>query len=589
MTIFASKLQKHSIPSQDVASLDLVDTGDGLGGDGAMGRITRNAVPKLTLTLVGNFALSAPDGTTIRISEKKGRVLLAMLATARDMRRSREWLRSRIWSRSFEAQASASLRQSLHALRRALGPHADILQADYDHVWLENVVLNLSQSGRSQRDFFEDAPALGDDYEDWLRQERAALENRFEATARPQITSSILPAVAPAPADRPCVVMATPVAISNDPRAAAVAERICNSMAATFRLNGYLDIYDLRDLQTNQLSDISAQSAIHPQLLVEVRVSLIGEELQAAVVARIPSSGKIVWTASLASDRDSAFQISSDTMTEFVMGAVDSIETVVLRQPDYASQATLYTAVHQLFGLSREGIGDASILLNGLANTQRSPIAEAWLGFATVLMLGERLDDKREAMIARAAAHIETAMEAEPSNAVILALAGHFESFVRRDFDLGRSYLDESLRQVPNLAFAWDARAMNAIYQGDVKTGAWAAETARKLGRYSPYRFYYDASAVIAATLEGRHRDAIVLGNRVLAKRPNFLPVMRHMCASHAELGNTADAMDFFRRLRTLDPVFGTPDMASRDYVLPAQASVDIIQGALGRIGLLVR
>ena len=571
----------------DRESLVRVVAQDGFGGDGPMGKMTGRDPDRLRLSLVGNFHLSDPDGRGIRVSEKKARVLLAMLATARDRRRARDWLKARLWERSFEEQASNSLRQCLHALRKALDPWSDMLQADYEHVWLENVEVEIDPAGDPRAAFFEDAPRLGEAGEDWLREERQAFAARQEDAPRAMVELGHAVPVAPVTFEAaPTLLIGNPVVVADDVRASAVAERITNMMQETFRANGFVETYDLRDVQTNQLEGRSPSSVARPPVLAEVRVSLLGQELQATIVARVPSTGRVIWTSSIASDRDAAFAIASDTMMEFVMGAVDSIEGLILRQPGLMVKPTLYTAVHQLFGLSREGIEDACDLLrNFLHGADYSANAEGWLAFTTGLSVGEAHGAGAE-RLAAATAHFEHALEMEPSNALVLALAGHFEGFVRRDFALGRSYLLESRRILPNLAIGWDSTAMNLIYTGDLDRGADAAEIARRLGRYSPYKFWYDASAAIAASLQGRHEDAIRIGNRVLAKR-TFLPVMRHLFASDAQIGDMEAATRIFAELRALDPVFGTAEMASPAYALPSPRSFALIDESLRKAGLL--
>jgi tetratricopeptide (TPR) repeat protein len=295
----------------------------------------------------------------------------------------------------------------------------------------------------------------------------------------------------------------------------------------------------------------------------------------------------VIWTSSIASDRDAAFSIASETMMEFVMGAVDSIEGLILRNPGLGVKPTLYTAVHQLFGLSREGLHDANDLLKNFTGpTGYSANAEAWLAFGTMLMRNE-IRERREAAVALAGEHLAKALEADPSNAVILAIAGHYEGFILNDLAAGRQHLAESRRILPNLAFAWDATAMNAIYSGDLDRGAQAADIARRLGRYSPYRFYYDASAVIAATLQGRHQDAVRLGERVLAKRPKFLPVLRHLFASYAALGDHERARDCFRQIRESEPSFGTPAMYEEDYARTYSTTIRLIEAGLRDVGLI--
>ncbi|MEM6579022.1 MAG: tetratricopeptide repeat protein [Pseudomonadota bacterium] len=552
-----------------------------------MGNITGRTKERLVLSLVGNFLLADPDGGEIRISERKGRVLLAMLATAKDRRRSREWLKSRLWERSFDDQASNSLRQSLHALRKGLEPWSHALQADHEHVWLSDVDVEADPGSDTRAVFFEDAPRLDEGGEDWLREERQAFEARIEDDRGAMVETGIARVVASAPqVTRACILVGNPVVIADDNLAEVVAERLTNSIASTFRQNGYLETYDLRDMESNQIAGREVESLLCPPVLVETRVSLLARDLQVTILARVPATGKVVWTSSIGTDWETAVSMASQTLDEFVMGAVDSIEAVVMRQQSLATRPTLYAAVHQLFALPRDGLIDAHDVLERFDHEIYSANAQAWRAFSIILLIGERLEYSQDA-VAEAHALLTRALETEPSNAVALAIAGHFTSFVHRDLQEGRKLLAESRRSLPNLAFGWDATAMNAVYADDLHTAREAADVARRLGRYSPYRFYYDASAVIIAALEGRHEDAIAIGEKVLAKRPDFLAVMRHMVASYAMTGRTEQAQSMFVRLRRLDPAYGTDEMLSPSYVLPAARSVELITEGLRRIDLL--
>ncbi|MEL7259638.1 MAG: winged helix-turn-helix domain-containing protein, partial [Pseudomonadota bacterium] len=245
-----------AVRSLEEETLVRADGSDGFGGDAPMGSFKGTDQERLTLTLVGNFQLCDPEGNEIRLSEKKGRVLLAMLATARDQRRSRDWLKARLWGRSFEDQASNSLRQCLHALRKLLGPWSDTVQADYEHIWLSGVDVELDPGCDSRAVFFEDAPRLDEGGEDWLREERQAFEARVEDDRGAMVdTGAVAVPVKPVNfSTRPCVLIGNPVVIADDAMADVVAERITNAMATTFRHNGFLETYDLRDMESNQLA-----------------------------------------------------------------------------------------------------------------------------------------------------------------------------------------------------------------------------------------------------------------------------------------------------------------------------------------------
>src|ERR1700759_165843 len=144
---------------------------------------------QFTLNLLGPFRLSAPDNRRVEIASKKGVALIAMLATAKDAERTRSWLQEKLWGSREPLQAQASLRRELSNLRRSLNtPERTLLICERDRVQLDlrNILVDVRQP-----EMFETAPDLtegeflegldimgGGDFEDWLREQRALLQER---------------------------------------------------------------------------------------------------------------------------------------------------------------------------------------------------------------------------------------------------------------------------------------------------------------------------------------------------------------------------------------------------------------------------
>ncbi|MCR9088244.1 MAG: hypothetical protein NXH97_16025 [Rhodobacteraceae bacterium] len=129
----------------------------------------------LTLQLGATFAALDANGKPIALSQKKGRLMLAMLACAPGMKRSRDWLRRHLWHRSFTAHGFSSLRQCLHNLRHALGAQGVCLCADRDYIWLEATAVDWGESKDDPTLFLENAPRLDGPTQDWLDRERVRL------------------------------------------------------------------------------------------------------------------------------------------------------------------------------------------------------------------------------------------------------------------------------------------------------------------------------------------------------------------------------------------------------------------------------
>ena len=81
-------------------------------------------MPEYSLSLLGGFKLSGPDGQRIELTSKKLAALLAFLACTAPQAHARDKLMTLMWGSHFDAQARQNLRQALFRLRRVLGEDA---------------------------------------------------------------------------------------------------------------------------------------------------------------------------------------------------------------------------------------------------------------------------------------------------------------------------------------------------------------------------------------------------------------------------------------------------------------------------------
>src|SRR4051812_48516897 len=141
----------------------------------------------LRVRLFGGLALESDDTALDPPASRRARELLAWLAL-HPGRHARAALAARFWPDVLDASARASLRTTLHELRRALGEAGDCLVADRDAVALEAVWVDareleeLLAAGRA-----DEALALGDGEllagleEDWVLAARDDLRERLAA------------------------------------------------------------------------------------------------------------------------------------------------------------------------------------------------------------------------------------------------------------------------------------------------------------------------------------------------------------------------------------------------------------------------
>ena len=152
----------------------------------------------LHATLFGAFRLSLPDGEELEITGKRARALLAILCLTPGVAVERGRLCELLWRGRFQAQARASLRQTLLGLKKQLAPiRPDFLEITRDSVAvnqaavysdlaeLEAALAEGRQSRASEILLEIGGKALlgrldfGDAFEQWLAARRAQVEQRL--------------------------------------------------------------------------------------------------------------------------------------------------------------------------------------------------------------------------------------------------------------------------------------------------------------------------------------------------------------------------------------------------------------------------
>jgi DNA-binding SARP family transcriptional activator/predicted negative regulator of RcsB-dependent stress response len=155
-------------------------------------------VPQLGLQLLGGFRLQDASGREVRVTSRKGRALLAYLATRESEICTRDRLARLLWDDTDEELARTSLRQALTALRKSLPSDAHaVLIADAESVRLdfEQVHTDLSAFRRClgagtraalqealshyRGELLESFDAKSSAFDEWLSTERLALRRQL--------------------------------------------------------------------------------------------------------------------------------------------------------------------------------------------------------------------------------------------------------------------------------------------------------------------------------------------------------------------------------------------------------------------------
>jgi hypothetical protein len=139
----------------------------------------------LRVRLFGTFGAWNQGGDDVLPRGRKAHAILAYLAASGEPTVSRQRLTGLLWSRRWEEQARASLRQSLMELRRAicsidatlLRIEKDRVSLDQSRVWLDGLVSLFGSVPSTDPDrFLESLRGLDDAFDHWIDGERGRMQ-----------------------------------------------------------------------------------------------------------------------------------------------------------------------------------------------------------------------------------------------------------------------------------------------------------------------------------------------------------------------------------------------------------------------------
>ncbi len=577
--------------------------------------------------LFGALAVTDTEGVSCTPKAQKSRALMAMLALAPRGSRSRIWLRDKLWSDRGEEQAAASLRQALVDVRKSLGPIADRIIISDNHTIsldLNRVAVDALQLlDPAHESALRDASAetwpellegldIGDpEFEEWLTLERQVWHGRIENTlgqrdvspkdrrANGYVGASKHPSGAGSPDDgnrkaapgrsnsSGWAVALLPPSISGDVfGAASLPDLFTESLVRSLLEGGELSICDLSRPELASLPQDDA--GFDPvALAIQARYQFSAHQVYVGVSIHRTADRGLLWMGGTTLERRATEMGDTSAAHQLINEAMDELRKYFIartEQPEGGNATeteSLYGAVNAMFHLSRNDLVLAEASLKRMLAQRPTSQAYAWLAFLMTFKVGQRFSDDAST-IEQAQTYARKALELDAGNSVTLALVGHVHSFLFGEYDYASGLFERAIRTNPTQVLGWDLYSMLHAYAGQPKKGLSLANWARHLGAYSPYRYYFDTSRLINATLAGDHRVAIEAGEAALRERPDFNSLLRYLVASHAQLGDLRAARSLLGRLNAVEPNFTISSLIDARYpIMRTEGGANLIAGLI--------
>jgi DNA-binding SARP family transcriptional activator len=524
---------------------------------------------ELRICVIGAFRVLAHDGEDLTPRGRKARALVAILALTPTRRRSRPALQDKLWSDRGPEQGAASLRQALAEIRQAFGErYRDCLVSDMRGVGLADgrVVVDLDTADLSELTqaiepplLLEDVDVADQEFEHWLRNQRTAFEQRIAALK--------LEAAARPPAAEPSV----------RPRHSGVAVRPWVRLLPPLTVNSESGLFLSRlvgDRITQELVDqwgIDTPDAGRGPQGVQVRVEALAISHDVVVnVVLLAADARQLWSSSETISLESGFISDAPRLQALINRSVEASAYYLNRSSPSLDVSSAFTqafdAVQRMFKIDLDEVDNADALLSDAYELDSKAIYLAWRAYARTFYVGEHILCDRRRAVEESEELARRALEADPHNATVLALASYVYSFALRKYAVGHELAELSIKSnaAHPLGHAFLGRAKS--YLGEHDAGYIATRRGLELSGQAPYRYQLHFLCGVTALLSGRFDEAIRAAEVACAMAPGYRPPHRYLVPLYLRLGERDKARVAFQKLRLIEPSFSLDAMRATSY-----------------------
>ncbi len=197
--------------------------------------------------------------------------------------------------------------------------------------------------------------------------------------------------------------------------------------------------------------------------------------------------------------------------------------------------------------------------------------AHSYAAYWYVFRVGEIGSTNPEADAAAGASYAAAAIERDPTDAQALAIYGHVQSFLLKDYARAMQFLERALASGPSSALAWTMSSATHGYLGDGANAVKHGEQGVRLSPLDAHTFWHEGILAQAHYVNGDYEQALAWARSSVRRNPAIRFATRTLIASLAALGKATEASAAAAQLLRLQPEFRLGSYAKR---CPFQGSI---------------
>lgn len=525
--------------------------------------------PEFILRLAGPLRLQrAGDGRDLTPRSLKAQGLLALIATAPAYRRSRAYLQDKLWSDSPPAHGAASLRQTMHRLRETAGPEMSWLTSNPGWIGLDVTRVRVQVDPDAQDweasgdppEFCEGLDIPDAEFEDWIRDQRLAFEDRIAAgpPAPPPPRLPVLPVRTAQPRPEAGATLFVAAAVLDDPEVAALARVIGTQIA----------------MAVGRMGGARVQIAEHPEvaappdaLRLEIQGCRLGGKFM--LQAGLSEDGALVWSNGRAFP-SGAIGDAGDTAYGGFVSEVTAAATHHLGRGGTGEGAPRvragYRAIEELFTLDRESLARCERIFAATTEGPAAAIHRAWRAQIRVISVIERLATDPGRAAFEALDLMAQALRDEPHNSIVNTIAADVALLFENSPLKAAHHARLAVERDPFNPYARASAAQTLAFLGKPVEAHVEAGHALRLARSLPNQSWWLMRCCITAVRCGRYEEATRYAQTAHELAPGFKPPLRFLAALRFHAREEAKAAEALVRLKAIEPDFSLSLMRQSDY-----------------------
>jgi len=187
-----------------------------------------------------------------------------------------------------------------------------------------------------------------------------------------------------------------------------------------------------------------------------------------------------------------------------------------------------------------------------------------YLAYWHIFRVGEGWSSDPSADAYEAARVAAAAIERDGNDAMALAIFGHVQAFLLKDYDSAIYHFDRAIDASPNCAIAWTMSSATYGYLGNGAAAIERAERGLSLSPLDAHVFWHEAILAQAFYVHGQYEQAVSWAKKAAGHNASAIFNIRTLAASLLALGRQEEAQQCAQRLLRIQPNFRLTEYAPR-------------------------